>query len=53
MKKIKRPRPAKPPNKQQNPRTQKPPGKNEWVRAYWRYDYVHKQWEWVKGHWRK
>jgi hypothetical protein len=47
------PRPPKPPDRPQNPRTPRSPGKNEWVRAHWRWDYNHQQWEWVLGHWRK
>ena len=46
------PRPPQPPDRPQNPVTPRPPGKTEWVRAHWRWDYTHLQWEWVLGHWR-
>lgn len=53
MRSPKRPRPPKPPDRPQGPKTPRPAGKSEWVRAHWRYDYIHSQWEWVSGHWRK
>ena len=51
--KIHMPRPPKPPDRPQNPRTPRFPGKKVWVRAHWRWDYNHQQWEWVLGHWRE
>ena len=47
------PRPPKPPDRLQNTQTLRPLGKNHWVRAHWRYDYQHRKWEWVLGHWTK
>jgi hypothetical protein len=52
-KKIHPPKPPKPPDKIQNIKTIRPIGKNEWVKAYWRWNYETNNWEWVIGHWHK
>ena len=46
-------RPIKPMDRMQNMKTMQPMDKTKWVKAYWRYDYQRRQWEWVLGHWAK
>lgn len=53
MKPMRPLRPLKPIDRLQNMKTLRPLGKNRWVKAHWRYDYNHRQWEWVTGHWAK